>query len=99
MKNVVIVKMVGVLNLLDRIMGMGSKRAISISKTRKITAKRKNRSENGTRADLLGSKPHSNGLDFSRSLDVRAARNFDKIRRRPPNKTLRPKLNKDSNIH
>jgi hypothetical protein len=32
-----------------------------------ITAIRKNRSENGIRADLLGSKPHSKGDLFSRS--------------------------------
>ena len=37
-------------------------------------AKRKNRRENGSRADLIGSNPHSNGDLFSRSLFVR----FDK---------------------
>ena len=47
--------------------GIGISKTISISKTKKITAKRKNRRENGIRADLLGSKPHSNGEDFSRS--------------------------------
>ena len=51
------------------IKGTGSKRTISISKIRKITARRKNRSEKGIRADLLGSKPHSNGEFFSRSKD------------------------------
>ena len=37
-------------------------------------AKRKNRRENGSRADLIGSNPHSNGDLFSRFLFVR----FDK---------------------
>lgn len=46
--------------------GIGISRTISISNTRKITASRKNRSENGIRADDFGSNPHSNGVDFSR---------------------------------
>ena len=41
-----------------------------MSKTRKITASKKNRNENGIRADDFGSKPHSNGEDFSRSVGV-----------------------------
>ena len=48
----------------------GRRRVISTSKIRKITAIKKNRSENGIRADPLGSKPHSNGEFFSRSLIV-----------------------------
>ena len=56
--------------------GMGINSAISISKTRKITAKRKNRREKGIRADDLGSNPHSKGESFSRSWVDRA----DKIR-------------------
>jgi hypothetical protein len=48
-------------------MVIGSNRAISTSKIRKITAIRKNRIENGSRADLFGSNPHSNGDLFSRS--------------------------------
>jgi hypothetical protein len=51
--------------------GKGKINAISISKTKKITARRKNRRENGIRADLLGSNPHSKGEDFSRSLSDR----------------------------
>ena len=47
--------------------GDGRRRTISISKIRKMTASRKNRREKGTRADLLGSKPHSKGEFFSRS--------------------------------
>lgn len=47
---------------------MGISNTISISKTRKITARRKNRSENGKRAVATGSKPHSNGEVFSRSI-------------------------------
>lgn len=47
--------------------GMGSNRAISTSKIMKITAIRKNRDEKGSRAEFLGSNPHSNGDLFSRS--------------------------------
>lgn len=54
-------------------MGKGKIRAISISKTRKITARRKNRSEKGIRAELFGSNPHSKGEDFSRSTVLRDA--------------------------
>jgi hypothetical protein len=46
---------------------IGRSNAISTSKIKKITAMRKNRSENGRRADLSGSNPHSNGDLFSRS--------------------------------
>lgn len=42
--------------------------AISISKIKKRTAIRKNWIENGDRADLFGSNPHSNGDLFSRSF-------------------------------
>jgi len=41
-------------------------KTISISKTKKITARRKNRVEKGIRAEFLGSKPHSKGELFSR---------------------------------
>lgn len=51
--------------------GAGIKSTISISKTRKITARRKKRIEKGIRAFLLGSKPHSKGEHFSRSSDER----------------------------
>lgn len=47
--------------------GTGMRSTISMSNTRKITARRKNRRENGRRAEFLGSNPHSNGEDFSRS--------------------------------
>lgn len=64
-----------VFKLLVRIIvGMGISRTISISNTIKMIASRKNRIENGIRAVLLGSKPHSNGDDFSRSVLDRAAR-------------------------
>ena len=46
--------------------GVGRRRIISISKTRKMIAKRKKRRENGSRALFLGSKPHSKGLSLSR---------------------------------
>lgn len=45
----------------------GRSSAISTSKIRKITAIKKNRNENGSRAGLLGSKPHSNSELFSPS--------------------------------
>lgn len=49
---------------------IGSKRVNSTSKIIKITAIRKNCNEKGIRAEFLGSKPHSNGLFFSRSEKV-----------------------------
>lgn len=48
--------------------GIGINRTISISNTRKMTANRKNRIENGIRAECNGSNPHSNGDDFSRFI-------------------------------
>ena len=66
--------------LLERIIvGIGISKTISISNTIKMIASRKNRMENGIRAVLLGSNPHSNGEDFSRSsmdrvLRIHAAR-------------------------
>jgi len=63
---------------LVRISGRGRSRAISTSKIRKITARRKNRRENGVRAEWFGSNPHSYGLAFSRlfwtRMDVAADR-------------------------
>ena len=56
-------------------MEAGNKRAISTSKIRKITAIRKNRREKGRRAEDLGSKPHSNGDAFSRSIILFLASN------------------------
>ncbi len=61
--------------LVPRIRGRGIRRTISISNTIKMMANRKNRMENGNRAVLLGSNPHSNGEDFSRSLWLRDLRN------------------------
>ena len=51
-------------------MGKGRSRTSSMSKTRKMTASRKNRIEKGSRAFVFGSKPHSNGEAFSRSLFI-----------------------------
>jgi hypothetical protein len=51
--------------VIDKI-GIGISNTISISKTIKIIANKKNRIENGIRALWLGSKPHSKGDDFSR---------------------------------
>lgn len=53
------------------IIGIGINSTISISNTIKITANKKNRVENGIRAEFIGSNPHSNGEDFSRSMDDR----------------------------
>lgn len=58
--------MVVVLMFMEDDRGIGIRRTISMSNTRKITARRKKRRENGIRADDFGSKPHSNGVDFSR---------------------------------
>lgn len=46
----------------------GKRSAISTSKIRNTRAIRKNRSEKGARAFLIGSNPHSKGVSFSRSL-------------------------------
>jgi pentose-5-phosphate-3-epimerase len=67
--------------VLNKIKGIGTRRTISISNTIKIIAKRKNRMEKGTRALWLGSNPHSNGEDFSRSVNDRAAKIHDKKNR------------------
>lgn len=53
-----------------KIMIMGSSKAISTSKIKKITAIKKNRKEKGSREELLGSNPHSKGELFSRSMIV-----------------------------
>lgn len=46
--------------------GSGRSRAISRSKSKKVTATRKNFIEKGSRAELIGSNPHSYGPAFSR---------------------------------
>lgn len=48
----------------------GRRRAISTSKTKKITATKKNRREKANRPLPTGSKPHSKGEFFSRSLSA-----------------------------
>jgi hypothetical protein len=53
-------------NLIIKI--IGKIRAISTSKIKKIIAIIKNRREKGSREDSDGSKPHSNGDLFSRSV-------------------------------
>jgi hypothetical protein len=60
--------------------GRGISKIISMSNTRKITASKKNRVENGIRALFLGSNPHSNGDDFSRSLKDRALKMYAMVR-------------------
>jgi hypothetical protein len=51
----------------NMVIGIDSRSAISTSKIMKITAIRKNRVENGGRAEFFGTNPHSNGDLFSRS--------------------------------
>lgn len=45
--------------------GSGSSNAISRSNNKKVIATKKNFIEKGRRAEPIGSKPHSYGLDFS----------------------------------
>ena len=61
-------------DVLFTIKGIGSRRTISMSNTRKMTANKKKRREKGKRAELFGSNPHSKGDAFSRSLFDRALR-------------------------
>lgn len=58
-----------------KIIIIGKIKAISTSKIKKIIVIKKNRRENGSREDDLGSNPHSNGDLFSRSIKAF----FDKI--------------------
>ena len=60
------------MSLVKMMVGIGTNSTISMSNTIKIIASRKNRMEKGIRAVLLGSNPHSNGEDFSRSAYDRA---------------------------
>lgn len=67
--------------VLYKIKGIGTSKTISMSNTMKIIARRKKRIENGIRALWLGSNPHSNGEDFSRSVRVRTAKIQDRTYR------------------
>jgi hypothetical protein len=53
--------------LWGRARGIGRRRAISISKTKKIIAVKKNWRDKGIREDTLGSNPHSKGEIFWKS--------------------------------
>lgn len=75
-----------ILYIIDILAKIGNSSTISTSKIRNTMARRKNRSENGNRADLIGSNPHSNGDLFSRSLFVR----FDSTH--PKNITIKDKI-------
>lgn len=68
---------------------VGKRIITSTSKTKKITAKRKNRVENGSRADRCGSNPHSNGESFSRLIDARVPRIRVKTESRTGNRVAR----------
>ena len=61
--------------------GRGRSRAISRSNRRNRMATRKNRIENGSRADPRGSKPHSYGDSFSESGFIWASQKFSAVRR------------------
>ncbi len=63
--------MLSVFMLIFSVNGSGISKITSISNTRKITARRKNRVEKGSRAVFLGSNPHSKGEAFSRSGNAR----------------------------
>lgn len=63
--------------ILNRLI-IGKINAISTSKIKKITVIKKKCNEKGIRADDLGSNPHSNGDDFSRSEKVFFAKIIDK---------------------
>jgi hypothetical protein len=68
---------IGILLITGRI------RVNSTSKIKKITAIKKNCVENGRRAELIGSNPHSKGDGFSRSLNSFLAKiKFTAIRAR-----------------
>jgi hypothetical protein len=69
-----VVVVIGARGEILRIMGIGRRREISMSKIKKTTAIRKNRREKGSRAVLVGSNPHSKGDIFSRSISVFFAR-------------------------
>lgn len=51
--------------LRNMLFGNGNNKAISKSNRRNRIATKKNRKENGMRADFRGSNPHSYGEDFS----------------------------------
>lgn len=73
-KNIVKISIILIFDIL-KIMIIGNSKAISTSKIRKITAIKKNCNLKGSRAESIGSKPHSKGELFSRSINVF----FDKI--------------------
>ena len=75
--------------LLAIAIGRGSRRAISTSNTKKITASKKNRNEKGIRAEDFGSKPHSKGESFSRSIYDRNEIILEIIRMRIARASLR----------
>lgn len=60
--------------------GSGRSRAISRSNSRNRIATRKNRIENGSRADPSGSNPHSYGDSFSESGFICASQKFNAVR-------------------
>lgn len=69
-----------------------------MSKTKKITANKKKRRENGMRALPSGSKPHSKGEAFSRSRDERWDRIRETVKTRIANTAARAILREEINI-
>ena len=79
--------------------GRGIIKAISISKTKKITARRKNRVEKGIRAEFFGSNPHSKGDLFSRSINLRIDKKIPKTKIKPETNILKNLQKRINNIH
>lgn len=79
--------------------GIGISNAISISNIKKITTKRKKRVENGRRAEFFGSKPHSKGELFSRSMEERCDKQIVAIIIINGIKILKYKTNRRKDIH
>ena len=59
--------------------GSGSRRAISRSNNRNVIATKKNFIENGRRAELVGSNPHSYGFAFSEYRFIWGSQNATRI--------------------
>ena len=96
-RDIVTAKEVEGVNL--KIKGEGINRTISMSKTKKITAKRKNRVEKGKRALFFGSNPHSKGVLFSRSLNLRLLNKYARVRTSLAIVTAIKKIIRDESIH
>ena len=70
-----------------------------MSNIRKITTNRKNRVENGNRAEFFGSNPHSKGELFSRSIEDRCDKQIVARIITAGMRTLKYRMNKRKDIH